>query len=70
MSILALGINKKIKGFTLLELLVVMVVIGISLSLVMPNLMKTLSGLELAASTMQLVLWQKLDTILIFRLYR
>jgi general secretion pathway protein H len=40
MSILALGINNKISGFTLLELLVVMVVTGISLSLVMPSLMK------------------------------
>lgn len=40
MPILALGLYRKANGFTLLELMVVMIVIGISLSLVIPNLMK------------------------------
>ncbi len=40
MPISALGRCRKIYGFTLLELMVVMIVIGISLSLVIPNLMK------------------------------
>ncbi len=40
MPISALGAFRKAYGFTLLELMVVMIVIGISLSLVIPNLMK------------------------------
>ena len=38
--ILALGRYKKAYGFTLLELMVVMILIGISLSLILPNLIK------------------------------
>ena len=40
MPTLARGLYKRTYGFTLLELMVVMIVIGISLSLIIPNFMK------------------------------
>ena len=40
MPTLARGLYKRTYGFTLLELMVVMIVIGISLSLIVPNFMK------------------------------